>query len=306
VLLDKKDFLDNTHMIDIDTISLDSLPASESDNLEYKSSLIDENKLKREIQNAASAFWNSGGGVLLAGVDNKGTIDGGIFRSVGRQTLEDWLAQVISSVNPQGKYTFRVFESSSHTKINAGKCVLAVDFAASTAIPHQSADNCYYIRAGAHTVPAPHFVVEALYAKRHFRSPKLIHLPSINHFSTVTDFLHVEVIAATDGLALDVEIDFDPRPNERGLAFPLVVPIIDREHPFAFRFEIAHQPVFVSTLKITYRDFANASYSYEKRIDASQCLSPWHRDAGALGSVSDEIRELKRAIERMNHGPWFT
>lgn len=287
-------------MIDISAISLDSLPASESHDLEYKSSLIDDKQLKREIQNAASAFWNSGGGVFLAGVDDKGAIDGGIFGSVGRQTLEDWLAQVISPVNPQGKYTVRMFESSSHTKIHAGKCVLAIEFTASTALPHQSADNRYYIRAGAHTVPGPHFIVEALYAKRHFRSPKLIHLSSINHFTTESDFLHVEVIAATDGVALDVEIDFDPRPDKHGMMFPLVVPIIDLEHPFAFRFEINRQPSFVSTIRITYRDFANASYSDEKAIDASQCLSPWYRDAGELGSIAEEIRDLKRTLERMD------
>lgn len=287
-------------MLDINAISLDSLPATESDDLEYKSSLIDDKKLKRELQNAASAFWNSGGGVFLAGVDKTGGVDGGIPRNFGRQSLEDWLAQVVSAVNPQGTYSFRLFETPSHTNIQPGKCVLALAFAASTAIPHQSADNRYYIRAGAHTVPAPHFIVEALYAKRHFLSPKLIHLIRINQNTTVSDFLHVEVIAATDGVALDVEIDFDPRPNDHGLSFPLVAPIIDREHPFAFRFEVQRQPVFESRIRINYRDFANAVYSYEKPIDISQCLSPWHRDFGELGRISEELHELKCVVDRMS------
>jgi hypothetical protein len=154
-------------------------------------------------------------------------------------------------------------------------------------------------------VPSPHFLVDALYAKRHFRSPKLVHVARVNHFSTVSDFLHVEVIAATDGVALEVEIDFDPRPDEGGLPFPLVVPIIDREHPFAFRFEVRREPGFVSTIKITYRDFANAPYSYERRLGASQCLVPWNRDSGELGSISEELRELKHAVERIDFGSRF-
>jgi predicted HTH transcriptional regulator len=163
-------------MSDLKTLSLDSLPASESDRLEYKSSRIDDERLKGKLQNAASAFWNSGGGVFFAGVDDHGVVDGGIAVTVGRQNRADWLAQIISVVQPQGHYSSRLFEHPSHQGITQGHCVLGVDFAPSTAIPHQSGDHRYYIRAGAHTVPAPHFIVEALLASRHFHKPRLAHL----------------------------------------------------------------------------------------------------------------------------------
>jgi hypothetical protein len=288
-------------MMNIDTLPLDSLPGSESDILEYKSSLTDDEKLKREVQQAASAFWNGGGGIFIAGVDKTGVVDGGIGRNIARQTREDWLSQVIGAVHPQGTYRPRLFEIPSHPNIAPGKCVLAIAFDPSTAIPHQAADSRYYIRVGAHTLPAPHFIVDALYAKRHFRSPKLVHLDQVKPFTTASDFFNVEVIAATDGVALDVVVDFDPRPNLRPgrLAFPLTVPIVDRAHPFAFRFEVPRQPPFVSTIKIAYLDFANNSYAYEKPINASTSLPPWNREDSDFGEISEQLRELRRAVERL-------
>jgi hypothetical protein len=289
-------------MTDIKSISLDALPSDESDDLEYKSSLIGETELKREIQNAASAFWNSGGGMFLAGVSNKGTVDGGIPCAFGRQSLKDWLAQVVSHVTPQASYAPRIFAAGTHPNINADKCVLAIQFSASSAIPHQSADKKYYIRAGPHTVPAPHFLIEALYAKRYFRRPKLVHLARVEHFAADIDFLHMDVVAATDAVALDVEIDLFPSPTKRGLDFPLAVPVIDRLHPFGFRFEIPVKPPFVSDLTLKYRDLEGNAYSEEAVVDASKCLTPWHRNRGELGAVTEQIRELTRAVERMRDG----
>jgi hypothetical protein len=290
-------------MIDINGISLDSLPSSEPDELEYKSSLIDDTKLKREIQNAASAFWNSGGGALLAGVNDKGIVDGGILPVVGRQTRQDWIAHVISAVNPAASYTARLFDDSSNGNIVKGKCVLAVQFEPSAAFPHQSADYRYYIRAGAHTVPAPHFVVDALHAKRHFRNPRLVHITNMRYFSTESDFLHIELIAATDGAALNVQVDLNPRPTDtHGASLPITIPIIDRAHSFAFRCLVPKLPPFVSTIRVQYRDFANAQYSYEGPIDLSKCLSPWNRAGGELEEVIQEMREIKRVLERFGDG----
>jgi hypothetical protein len=291
-------------MLSINAIALDALPSSESDDLEYKSSLIKEGDLQREIQNAASAFWNSGGGVFFAGVDDKGKVDGGIPATIGRQSRTDWLGRIIAAVSPQGKYASRLFHPTDHPNINQDKCVLAIEYAPSADIPHQSGDKRYYIRAGAHTERAPHFLVDALYAKRHFRSPMLVHVARINNWSGAADFLHVEVIAATDAVALDVVIDFDPWPA--GVTFfPIVVPVIDRGHPFGFRFEIERQPPFQSTLRVVYKDVAKESYAYSSMIDASKLLAPWSRDEGALGEIARRIQELTRAIDRPDRGVGF-
>jgi predicted HTH transcriptional regulator len=64
--------------------SLSGIPKRETDQYEYKSSLIRNDKkfsekLKEDICTAASAFWNTGGGFLIVGIDGKtATVDGGI------------------------------------------------------------------------------------------------------------------------------------------------------------------------------------------------------------------------------------
>jgi hypothetical protein len=295
-------------VIDINTILLDSLPPTEADELEYKSSLTSDSELKREIQNATSAFWNSGGGVFLAGVNDNGIVDGGVSTVVGRQSREDWVANVISGVNPPATYSVRLFDDSCSAKIDKGKCVLGVQFGESASYPHQSPDSRYYIRAGAHTVPAPHFVVEALYAKRHFRNPRLLHFANISYFIPEVSILHVELVAATDAPALGVEVDFAPRPvvsvqgeEKVSISLPITVPLIDRDHPFEFRFSIRTEPVYQSTIKVKYRDIANNFYSYEDLVDVNRCLAPRHRKGNESAEIVQELRELReirRALER--------
>lgn len=289
-------------MLNLDALELDSLPSQETDDVEYKSSVTAENQLKRKIQNAASAFWNTGGGIFLAGVANDGTVDGGIAKSFGRQTLNDWLSQVLSVVRPNGTYDSRVFEQSDHAAIATDKCVLVIQFLPSAALPHQAPDNKYYIRAGAHTVPASHDIVDALYAKRHVRHPRLVHVTRLSHWTTETDFLHVEVIAATDSVAFDVEIDLAPRPSKGHLIFPIVVPLIDRDHSFSFRFEVRCEPAFSSVINIKYRDLGNETHTYHGPVEASKCVPPWNLESGEIRQVAEELRELKRAIEQKDSG----
>lgn len=285
--------------MDINAISLDSLPSAETDDLEYKSSRTPDDSLTSKIQKAASAFWNSGGGLFLAGIDDKtGKVDGGIAVKVGKQSRQDWLSRILSAVHPQAEYKSRLFSSSEHPDIRTDHCVLAIEFSASSALPHQSADKKYYIRAGAHTEPASHFLVEALYAKRHFRKPKLAHLVGMNFYTGSTSILHVEVIAATDAVALNVEIDFDPRPTVKAVRLPITVPLIDREHPFSFRFEVSRSPSFKSKMRIKYEDFTSTHYADESMIDMSRCLPPENRDSGELGALVDELREIKQVLVR--------
>ena len=275
--------------------------------MEYKSGLTPDRELKRKIQNAASAFWNSGGGILLAGVANDGTVDGGIPTAFGKQSVEEWLDQVLSSVRPIGRYDTRVLSPFNSASIDQANCVLAIQFFPSSALPHQSIDCKYYIRAGAHTVPASHDIVDALYAKRHFRNPRLVHLSRLNNFTSESDVLHIEVIAATDAVALDVKIDLTTKPSrDQHLTFPILVPIIDRAHPFGFRFQVLQKPPFTADLLVTYRDLKNKVYSYETPIDASQCVPPWNRDSGAVGEIADALSEINETIERKDLGAHFS
>jgi hypothetical protein len=65
------------------TLDLGSLPASEDDKFEYKSSATAMLALRDKIGKAASGFWNSGGGVFVVGVDGTRKPDGGIAKTVG-------------------------------------------------------------------------------------------------------------------------------------------------------------------------------------------------------------------------------
>lgn len=51
------------------------LPSEETDIYEYKSSKVPLDQLKNKISKAASAFWNSGGGIFIAGVNGEITIE---------------------------------------------------------------------------------------------------------------------------------------------------------------------------------------------------------------------------------------
>lgn len=97
-----------------------------------------------------------------------------------------------------------------------------------------SSDGRYYIRAGAHSVPARSILVEALWVKRNQRHPKLIHL--IREHRLKPDILQLVVTNISPEPALNVELKLDPLPvywkcltEEHNLnQFPLRYPVIDQ------------------------------------------------------------------------------
>src|SRR5262245_39974155 len=82
----------------------------EDDRHEYKSSKSPDGALKDEIVKAASAFWNSGGGLFVAGVDDLGKPDGGISMTVGRKPRREWIEQAVAEVEPTGPYVVHEVE----------------------------------------------------------------------------------------------------------------------------------------------------------------------------------------------------
>jgi hypothetical protein len=164
-------------ILKLDDKDLVSLPGAEDDRHEYKSSSTRDSDLSDKIARAASGFWNSGGGLFVAGVNGNGQPDGGISLIVGRQSRRDWIDQAISRVAPRAHYAVQSIEDSgAGLTISNGNAVVMIGFATSDVGPHMAPDNRYYIRAGAHTVPASHFLVEAIHARRGLRLPLLRHL----------------------------------------------------------------------------------------------------------------------------------
>jgi len=104
---------------------LNELTNSETDIFEYKSSKVSLDELKNKISIAASAFWNSGGGIFIAGVDDNGAVDGGIPCCKGRQDIRDWVDTAIKQTEPLGEYEIHLIGHDGNAGyIEEGKVIL--------------------------------------------------------------------------------------------------------------------------------------------------------------------------------------
>jgi hypothetical protein len=145
----------------LDQAFIDNLPEKEAAELEYKSSDTPDGKLGDKISKAASAFWNSGGGLCVAGVsDETGKVDGGISTVLGKQDRRAWIDQYVMKTHPIGPYEVKPVPQTVVGGMD--KAVYLIGFGASVQMPHMAIDNRYYVRAGVHSLPAPHGIVEAL------------------------------------------------------------------------------------------------------------------------------------------------
>src|SRR5665213_965704 len=218
-----------------DQLDLANLPTTEDEIFEFKCSATPFQTLKDKLARAASGFWNSGGGLFIAGVDGTGKPDGGLPPVVGRTSTRDWVDQILTDVSPRGTYLVRLFlhDPTSPLKIAADRCVIAVEFEESPRPPHMAPDHKYYIRAGAHTVPATHYIVEALWARRRVQRPQLAH--SMRLKPEASDIIQLAVLALTEEPAINVNFTLDPLPEmwkDIDVAFPLRIPLLDRATPF--------------------------------------------------------------------------
>jgi hypothetical protein len=284
--------------INLASFDLTQLPAAEDDEVEFKSSLIGPHELKKEIGFAASAFGNSGGGLFVAGVDRNGSADGGFLTTIGKQPIRDWVDQVIHQVEPAPIYDVKLItDPSGRGFVDPGSAMVLVAIDASAHGPHMAPDKRYYIRAGAHTVAARNFIVEALWARRHHSKPRIAHIASVEAFSSHSSTLFVELVAITDAPALDVRIDFEPRPDHLRWPFPLPASLVDKAHSYVVSFEVPNKPPFHSTLSVAYRDLAGNDYTYTAKLEAEKCRSrqdprayPLERIANAIQHVAQQLK----------------
>ncbi|MFP4322951.1 MAG: helix-turn-helix domain-containing protein [Anaerolineales bacterium] len=285
-----------------------TLPPGETDYYEYKSSLIPLERLKTEICVAASAFWNTGGGLLLAGIDDHGHIDGGIPVEVGNQRLRDWVDQVLAHVEPLGPYVIKTIEADApDSAIQPGHAVLAIGFGESHLAPHMAPDFRYYVRAGTHSSPSGHFLVEAIRARRGLQKPLLRGLLRMhpNKGNTV----QLMVLVANDAAALDVELRLSPLPHKFANIedrFPLKVPIIDRDNAFAIDFFNLYsvnkifdrdKPVY---LDLTYCDVAGRRFSDSQPLDPFRSLSTVRIGVEDADEIRRSLKQMVKQMKRLN------
>src|SRR5580700_2705347 len=137
------------------------LPSGENDKFERKGSLkldltigAKESDVLDELAKQLSAFANTGGGQIIYGVKNDGTVDnGGITRQLkGRQSAKDWLeSEILVVVEPEilGCNVYEIPPKAASSPIAQDKSLYVVDVPDSERAPHQSTrDFRYYVRLG--------------------------------------------------------------------------------------------------------------------------------------------------------------
>ena len=149
-----------------------ALPEGEHDYFDRKSGLLlQDSDFRADFAKAFSAFANSGGGHILLGVADDGSIDG-VPRIKGRTCMREWIEQIIPNLVEPVPVAFRVHlvESTAVESIPNDGVVIVIDIDDSHFVPFQSrASKLYYHRVGGHSVPATHFFLEAL--RNRLRAP---------------------------------------------------------------------------------------------------------------------------------------
>jgi hypothetical protein len=286
---------------------LNSLPSKETSEFEYKSSLIKDEELGQKISKAASAFWNSGGGYLILGIDDSGQIDGGISDMVGRTKRTDWIDREISKVDPQGSYKTKAITSSlTDSRIRSGHSVVIIAFEESVNAPHMAQDKKYYIKAGAHSDPATHYLVEAIRAKRQIQIPLIRVI--LRYSNEKNNVVELAVVVVNDAAALNIELSFDPLPlwfDPIRESFPLQIPLIDQRHEFSTELfmmlvksqMIGDEPILVT---LDYDDTLGNRHQFKQLIDVERNRVPLVIGDNTLTNVENAIKEVAQNIRSLN------
>jgi hypothetical protein len=294
-------------IFDIDKFTLADLPSRENDKFEFKGSKISDSELKRELGKAMSAFANSGGGIFVAGVDDDGNADGGLSKQVGKQDRREWADKIIAGVEPTPQYERDLIsDDAGRGTFNADHTALVVTVPASETGPHMAPDGRYYIRAGAHTVRARNFIVEALWARRGFFKPRIGHV--VRQKPEHPDILQIGIIALTDAPALNLQVDMFPVP---GLIpqqdFPILVPALDRANPLFFdvttRLEIQKQPDEKFAMSLTYEDLAGNTHKEEKEANVGRAMPSMRFYGSSMHDAVEHLKAIADALSGLKNPP---
>jgi hypothetical protein len=167
-------------------------------------------------------------------------------------------------------------------------------------------DKRYYIRAGAHTVSARHFIVEAIWAKRHLAKPRLTY--NFRFKPETQQVIQLGIVALTAAPAVDVQISFSPLPNllsQSAHLFPLKIPMIDIENPFFFdatTWADASKRFGANvSLIVEYKDLSGNTYSLNETLNVAGAVPPlmlgqhpFERIAKAIESIVTILTTKKK------------
>ncbi|WP_417737482.1 helix-turn-helix domain-containing protein [Rosistilla oblonga] len=280
-------------------MEIGDIPSTEDDRFEFKSSATPLEKLKQKIERGVCGFANTGGGVFLAGISDKGIIDEGVPIKIGNTSLRDWVDQIVHRIEPFPKYSIDLIEDvSNRGTLLPNRVLLAISVPASVIAPHMASDSKYYIRAGAHTVPARHFIVEGIRSRRNYSHPRLVHRAEVRQLTTSESQCTIELLTITDSPALDVEISIIPTPQNSRARWPRMVPLIDRTHTFKVGFIFPNKG-YKFELDVRFTDLAGNSFRYSIDSEATRIHNshePLDFRSKQLETIASTLRDIERKI----------
>ena len=154
------------------------LPLGEFDWLEIKGRKaldltvpgVVEAQVRESLSKAISAFANTGGGVLVLGLQNPDDAwrvdDGGVLLNIKGRSTREWLEDVVPELVELRLQRFNVYvvrPTISDSQIGADRGVFLVDVGDSDDAPHQAQDHRYYARVGGKSRPIGHRLVADIF-----------------------------------------------------------------------------------------------------------------------------------------------
>ena len=159
-------------------------------------------------------------------------------------------------------------------------------------------DKKYYIRAGACSSPASHFLVESIRARRGLVDPML--KGTLRFTQRDDNVVELVITSINDATALEVEVSFDP-PTKTFKEFyvdkfPLIIPLVNKLNPFTMDISIwpnskmafGENPVI---LKLKYKDITGKLFESDQILDISKNLGPMKITG------TDYLKEIKKELE---------
>ncbi len=157
---------------------LHDLPLGEFDWLEIKGRRaldltvpgVVETQVRENLSKAISALANTGGGVLVLGLQNPADAwrvdDGGVCLTIKGRSTREWLEDVVPELVEHRLRRFNVYvvrQTSSDSQIGDDRGIFLVDVADSDDAPHQAQDLRYYVRVGGKSRPIGHRLVADIF-----------------------------------------------------------------------------------------------------------------------------------------------
>jgi hypothetical protein len=240
--------------------------------------------------------------------DNTGDADGGfaIENYAGGQSLRAWADQIIHQVKPTPRYEIELVQDPrGRGTISTGNAVLLVSIEESVYGPHMAPDGRYYIRAGVHTERASQFIVEAIWAKRHFSRPRITHI--VRERPDDAKVIQIGLIALTDSPAINVRLTMEPLPGllrgTKSATFPVTIGAIDSHFPFVFDIT-THDDANRNqdeefTLTASYHDLASNRYKYRRRIKLFRSLPSLCFQRKGLTEIAEVLENLQESVAKL-------